>query len=419
MKTLNRMVLNRIRPVLDALLRTTQNGFREKRTTVGQIIALRRIIEGVKNKNHPAVMTFIDFRRCSTPSHRGRMLDILRAYGIPEKLVKTVAASYSRTRARVITTDGTTELFDILAGVMQGDTLAPYLFIIVLDYALRRAIRGREEELGFTLVPRKSRRVPPVNIIDLGFADDIALLLYVEEECLKIGLHLNTGKTKVLAYNTTDAIVHTRDGTLLKTVSDFKYLGAYVDSSEKDLRTRRGLAWSALHKMKKVWTSGLSTGLKRSLFLSTIESVLLYGSETWTLTTKAEKSLDGCYTRMLRMALEVSWQDHVRNIDLYDGMPRVTDKIKEHRLKLAGHCVRHPELAACPTILWEPKQGTASRGRRRLTFVDQLKRDTGLTTAEEHAWWIGTAGGRGLGFWLVMSLLPRRPRHDDDDDSKP
>ena len=62
-KTFNRMVLNRIRPVLDPLLRTTQNGFREKRTTVGQIIALRRIIEGVKNKNLPAVMTFIDFRK--------------------------------------------------------------------------------------------------------------------------------------------------------------------------------------------------------------------------------------------------------------------------------------------------------------------------------------------------------------------
>ena len=99
-------------------------------------------------------------------------------------------------------------------------------------------------------------------------------------------LHLNAGKTKVLAYNTTDAIVHTRDGTLLKTMSDFKYLGAYVDSSEKDLRTRRGLAWLALHKMKKMWTSGLSTGLKRSPFLSTIESVLLYGSETWTLTQR-------------------------------------------------------------------------------------------------------------------------------------
>ena len=73
----------------------------------------------------------------------------------------------------------------------------------------------------------------------------------------------------------------------------------------------------------------------------------------------------------------------MRNVDLYNGMPRVNHKIRQRRLNLAGHCVRHPELAAHPTILWEPTQGTASRGRRRLTFVDQLKRDTDLTSAEE------------------------------------
>ena len=30
--------------------------------------------------------------------------------------------------------------FDIVAGVLQGDTLAPYLFIICLDYVLRTSI---------------------------------------------------------------------------------------------------------------------------------------------------------------------------------------------------------------------------------------------------------------------------------------
>jgi len=44
--------------------------------------------------------------------------------------------------------NGETDVFDIAAGVVQGDTLAPFLFIIVLDYALRKAIDGREEELG-------------------------------------------------------------------------------------------------------------------------------------------------------------------------------------------------------------------------------------------------------------------------------
>ena len=53
---------------------------------------------------------------------------------------------------------------------MQGYTLLPYLFIIILDYALRKAINGREEELGFTIVPRKSQIL---YLTDLDFVNDI------------------------------------------------------------------------------------------------------------------------------------------------------------------------------------------------------------------------------------------------------
>ena len=83
---------------------------------------------------------------------------------------------YTNTRAKVISPDGETEDFEITAGVLQGDTLAPFLFVIVLDYALRKAIGGKEDELGFTLKPRKSRRHPKIVLPDLDFADDIALL---------------------------------------------------------------------------------------------------------------------------------------------------------------------------------------------------------------------------------------------------
>ena len=63
-----------------------------------------------------------------------------------------------------------------MAGVLQGDTLAPYLFAIVLDYAMRETVRDKENELGFEIERRKSRRHPAVSITDLDFADDIALL---------------------------------------------------------------------------------------------------------------------------------------------------------------------------------------------------------------------------------------------------
>ena len=51
---------------------------------------------------------------------------------------------YENTIARVMTDDGLTEAFLILAGVMQGDTLAPYLFIIVIDYIMTTTLHGKD-----------------------------------------------------------------------------------------------------------------------------------------------------------------------------------------------------------------------------------------------------------------------------------
>ena len=50
-----------------------------------------------------------------------------------------------------------------------------YIFAIVLDYAMRRAIDGREEALGFKVDRRRSRRHHPVVITDTDFADDIGI----------------------------------------------------------------------------------------------------------------------------------------------------------------------------------------------------------------------------------------------------
>ena len=52
-------------------------------------------------------------------------------------------------------------------------------------------------------------------------------------------------------------------------------------------------------------------------------------------------------------------------------------------MKKSGHTIRHPELSSHPLILWEPTQGKASRGRRRLNYVDMLRKDTGLLEKQE------------------------------------
>ena len=394
-KLYNRMILNRIRSALDVKLRRNQNGFRTKRTTVAQILALRRIIEGVKANNLPAVLTFIDFKKAFDSIHRGKMMKILKMYDIPPRLMQAIEAMYANIRAKIVTPNGETELFDITAGVLQGDTLAPFLFIIVLDYALKRATEGKEEELGFTILPRRSRRFPKVSLTDLDFADDIGLisneirqaqelLERVQVECKKVGLDINAKKTKYLTYNIEDpGTLITIEGTELEKKDDFKYLGSWIDSTEKDIKTRKAQAWQALNKMTNIWESGMSRGLKIRFFLAAIESILLYGCESWTVTTKIERSLNGTYTRMLRKVLNVQWWTHTTNAALYGDLPPVGSKIAARRMQLAGHCYRHPELCAHDLVLWQPVHGHRTRGKPRQTYVDTLRQDAGGATVSE------------------------------------
>ena len=82
---------------------------------------------------------------------------------------------YRNTKVKVRSPDGDTNYFDIVAGVLQEDTLAPYLFIICLDYVLRMSIDLMKEN-GFKLVKERSRRYPAQTITDADYVDDIALL---------------------------------------------------------------------------------------------------------------------------------------------------------------------------------------------------------------------------------------------------
>ena len=105
------------------------------------------------------------------------MKQIQLAYGIHKEIVAAITILYRNTKVKVRSPDGDgdTEYFDIVAGVLQGDTLAPYLFIICLDYVLRTSI-DKIRENGFELTKKRSRRYPEKTITDADYADDIAIL---------------------------------------------------------------------------------------------------------------------------------------------------------------------------------------------------------------------------------------------------
>ena len=125
-KIYNALIRNRIEPKIDNILRKNQNDFRTNRSTTSQILTIRRIFDGVRAKNLQATLLFVDFTKAFDSIHRGKMEQILPAYGLPKETVATITILYRNTKVKVRSLDGDTEYFEIVAGVLQGDTQAPY-----------------------------------------------------------------------------------------------------------------------------------------------------------------------------------------------------------------------------------------------------------------------------------------------------
>ena len=310
------------------------------------------------------------------------MEQILLAYGIPKETVAAITILYRNTKVKVRSPDGDTEYFDIVAGVLQGDTLAPYLFIICLDYVLRTSI-DKIKENGFELTKKRSRRYPATTFTDADYADDIAILANtpdqaetllhsLERAAASIGLHVNAHKTEYMCYNQTGDI-STLEGTPLKLVDKFTYLGSSVESTEKDIETRLTKAWTAINRLSTIWKSDLTDKMKRSLFQAAVTLILLYGCTTWTLTKRLEKKLDGNYTRMLRAILNKSWQQHPTRHQLYGHLPPITKTIQVRRTRHAGLCWRSRDELIRDVLLWIPTNGRA----KAAMYIQQLCEDTG------------------------------------------
>ena len=154
---------------------------------------------------------------------------------------------------KVRSPDGDTEYFDIVAGVLKGNTLASYHFIICLDYVLRTSIEKIREN-GFELTKKRSRRYPAKTITDADYVDDIAILAKtpnqaetlqhsLERAAAGTGLHVYAHKTEYICFN------QTGDISTLKLVEKFTYLGSSVTSTEKDIDMRLTKAWTTINRL--------------------------------------------------------------------------------------------------------------------------------------------------------------------------
>ena len=89
-KIYNVLLYNRIEPKIDNILRKNQNGFQRNRSTTSQILTIHRILEGIQGKNLQVTISFVNFTKAFDSIHRGKMEQILLAYGLPKETVAAI-----------------------------------------------------------------------------------------------------------------------------------------------------------------------------------------------------------------------------------------------------------------------------------------------------------------------------------------
>ena len=285
-KVMGKILISRIQDGVGHRLRKEQAGFRSGRGKVEQIFILRNILKQVDEWNATMYFHFVDFEKAFNSVHRDSLWRIMKAYGIPDKFIGLVRALYDGFTCTVIDEGEITERFPVVTGVKQGCCMSGLLFLMVIDWVMRKTVDGQRTGIrwDFTML-----------LEDIDYADNLLLLTSradhmqektarLEENAGRVGLKLNPQKCKWMKVNSrNNERLRVRE-SMVEEVDSFTYLGAQVTKdggATLDIKKRAALAYASLNRIIDIWSArNISRKAKATLFKTLVLSVLLYGSET-------------------------------------------------------------------------------------------------------------------------------------------
>lgn len=392
LKLVHKMILLRLRKAVDPYLLPCQHAYREGLSTTMSVLPLQELIERAKKSSTPLYAVFCDFTNAFSSVSRPVLFHLLRTYGLPDRLVSFLERTHDQQRLR-IRTDGDVHDESIAPniGVMQGDTLAPYMFLLVMDQILRRI--PYDAGAIIDLENANGRAEDAVRLCALAYADDAVLLANSAENAqrlvtafetaaMEFGLHLNVkpGKTElmVVCHHSVKHTLPTRLDTTKGPVpltSTYRYLGAWIHAEgiradakapkvgwAADFATRLRSAWYVARKYRRIWTAEIATCLKLKLFHALVIPLLLYNALSYPQADCVQRKLHTETNKLIRYAIraplpkseEERKAEYTHTIALYSHFPPLPIIICRHALVQLGHWTRHAHRAHTKGLLPPP-----------------------------------------------------------------
>ncbi len=388
-KVILKILLQRIRGRTKGEISEEQFGFMPDKGTRNAIFTLRMISERCIEMQKDVYICFIDYAKAFDKVQHEQLFNILQGLDINNKDIELLKNLYWEQQAAVRIGQEMSDWINIKRGVRQGCVLSPELFSLYTEMIMRKIKHMDGVKIG------------GFNINNIRYADDTAIITDSEQklqtlmnklvkESRNFGLEINRSKTfsMVISKKSQNPKCKIKiDGTQIKQVEKFEYLGSLITSdgkSDKEIKRRIGIAKTVFKSMSKVVsTRNINNKTKLRLIKCYIWSTMMYGCETWTISEAMKKQLEATEMWTLRRMLKISWIRMMKNDDILRraGTERQLMKsIVQRQCSFLGHVLRRRGIEH--QVVTGKVEGKRERGRQRLTFLEWLSKCLGKKRVE-------------------------------------
>ena len=377
-KIYSALIKNRLENTLEQIISKTQFGFRKNKSCAHALHIIRRVIDYGEMSNLNIITIFLDWEKAFDKVNHKRLLQALKRLNIPGCYLEIITNLYENPTFQAKYEDQTSEYKKQEAGIRQGCTLSPYLFILLMTVLMHDVNKNTHKK-------SNKNNEHGLNENAVLFADDTtliatstiaakALLHEVEYQSEFYGLNLNKQKCVYFAMNKNNNI-NFLDGEELRHSENVTYLGAKLTKNadvKEEITTRLQKANATWHKLKLFWkNTDCTTSWKIQVYNSVIKSKLLYGLETTHVTKAQMDRLTAFHTKGLRNILKLQHTFMDRNNTkklIWDkanqalknenpnapNIETMSETLGKRRIKFIGHILRADNNDPVRTVTFQP-----------------------------------------------------------------
>ncbi|GJX46083.1 RNA-directed DNA polymerase, eukaryota [Tanacetum coccineum] len=350
-KVVTKILVIRLSSVLNNLISEVQSAFLPNRQILDGPFIINELLSWCKLKKKQVMLFKVDFAKAYDSIRWDFLDDILCSFGFGSKWRSWISGSLASGKASVLVNGSPTSEFQFHCGLKQGDPLAPYLFLLVMEslhYSFSRVVEaGVFKGISFN---------ESVNISYLFYADDAVFIgewsrgnlsrVMHALHCFSLasGLKINVHKSHLLGVgipNDTVAIVASDLGCSTMT-TPFKYLGVMVGENMAKVSAWDDVVRKIKSRLSKWKIKTLSIGGRLTLLKYVLAATPIY----WMSLFKVPNSVLASMEALRREFFNGAQTIHGPSVQVRSPTPcspwysivREIQNLKNKGVDLLSHC---------------------------------------------------------------------------------